>query len=119
MDSMTLKEAIDSVLCEEEGVIGRFHAGEDWKVCVYSKEGRIPHCHVEKKDGTVACPRLDTPDYFIHPGKEHKFNAGELKVFIDFMNSYWQQCVDAWNENNGDHLVCEKPDYRRLPRKQQ
>lgn len=117
MDSMTLKEAIDSVLCEEEGTIGRFYMGRDWKVLVYSKEGRIPHCHVESDKGT-ACPRLDTPDYFIHPGKELKFNAKELKVFIDFMNIYWKQCVDAWNTNNGDHLTCEKPDYSKMPRKE-
>lgn len=54
--------------------IGRF---EDWRICVYGKEGPIPHFHFyppgysEREGG---CIRLDKPEYFNHGTHNYKLD---------------------------------------------
>lgn len=108
--------------------VGRF---EDFKICVYGKEGPIPHFHfyppghLEKEGG---CIRLDEPEYFNHGSYKATLNKRNIKRMIEWMSqphkywgkygeTNWDLLVLDWNDQNSNFPLpksTKQPNYLEL-----
>lgn len=90
----------------------------------------VQHFHVYDKGNPSrfqTCIKLMKPEYFIHGKYSSKFNGGEIKALINFLNTqkdpkmtYWDFIVDVWNRSHPDDKVPDNikmPDYTKLPRR--
>lgn len=103
--------------------------GPDYKgyrFFVYGNEGNNPHFHVVKDKQTVCCIRLDCVGYW-HENKFPKCNSSLRDIIIEHLQrpyrvekfgiNNWEYLVQAWNNDNPDHLMSEDmqmPDYIKL-----
>ena len=121
------KEAVKEVL--NEAVVKTNIKGiGNVEIIIKGMEGKNAHCHVYKSGSFHSCPKLYSADYFVHTGKEDKFNKKQAAEFDNIMKSMfsetstvWEACCKLYDQRNGYNLYNEfiknkgtMPDYSKL-----
>ena len=95
--------------------------------------GEIPHFHLHDSKNWEkfhTCIKIESPEYFLHAGKEDVLNSKERKLLQEFMESpvsvsryaskfgnNWELICFLWDTNNSTHMIAEDaevPDYTQL-----
>lgn len=98
------------------------------EIIIKGLEGKNAHCHVYKSGAFHSCPKLYEASYFVHTGKEDKFNKKQAKDFNSIMKSMfnetvtvWEACCKLYDQRNNYNLFDEfikkggtMPDYTKL-----
>ena len=111
---MNLKEIIDNVLNEEDGLNGK----DIRKINVYGSEGKNPHLHYYFPT-VEGCIRLDKPRYFCHESYHEGLPSRQEKIIINWLKLNWLKCVQTWNKASKQDKIPEDtnimPNYNLLP----
>jgi hypothetical protein len=129
VNSETLNEntfEIEDKMLMEMASIGNI----DNTLCVVIRmndAGNIPHFHIMDKSTLGkkfhTCVKIETPEYFHHPGKVDVLNIKQRKSLVEFLKSShrngtkWEMLVDLWNINNSTIKVddnIDMPDYTNI-----
>lgn len=117
-----------------EGMARVGFTSDSYEVYVNTDDGgKIPHFHYRLKNDWNKfhiCIKIESPEYFLHTGKESLLNSKQIRSLIRFLKSSvslsqysekfsnnFELIIFLWNINNSDVIVDPEtkiPDYYQL-----